>query len=252
MFINIFIPPRNTNAMRSLRLNREAVLAVETIVNKTIKKVSDGADGGVLGVNGSITAAGLIRVFHELEIDGREVVDLGAGVGRVVLSAMVRGASRATGFEHPENKAHEFVFSAAVKKIKDKFESASHGVDWGKATWYPRDIDEVTPMFPPSLFDCTVTVDFVENRLIIVQIDVQLADGGNPIWHNMRFRLLDRNAYRYTGTHSCPLRPVSIGRCCRCILRQKVAFARARCEPPSACNLLARSLSLFSHAHVRS
>ena len=81
------------------------------------KRCSGGADGGVVGMNGSVRATCLVRALQALRVQGKELVDFGAGDGRVLLAAIASGASKAAGYELPDNSAHQFVFDAVVEAI---------------------------------------------------------------------------------------------------------------------------------------
>lgn len=77
-------------------------------------KVSDGAEGGVVGLNGSIRPTCLAKLLRALSVKGNELVDFGAGSGRVLFSALAEGSSRSYGYELPENKGMKCVFDAMV------------------------------------------------------------------------------------------------------------------------------------------
>ena len=90
----------------------EGSLAVGRIFRK-YKRITGGADGSVTGLNGSIRPLDLVRILGALEIQGREfqVIDFGAGDGRVLVSAIVQpiivgSATKATGYELPDNRKH--------------------------------------------------------------------------------------------------------------------------------------------------
>ena len=91
-------------------------IGVRTIqkIYSRFQKISDGADGGVSGINGSIRPKSLARVLRALSVKGNELVDFGAGAGRVLLAAVAEGASRSYGYELPENKGMKYVFDSMV------------------------------------------------------------------------------------------------------------------------------------------
>jgi hypothetical protein len=107
------------------------------------KRCSGGADGGVVGINGSLRPTSLMRILRVLKVKNCDVLDLGAGDGRVLYAAMAGGADNALGFELPENKAHKFVFDAVNKMLHSDTTSilSTCTVAWSKAEWSPRDID---------------------------------------------------------------------------------------------------------------
>jgi predicted RNA methylase len=53
-------------------------------------------------------------VLRALSVKGNELVDFGAGSGRVILSAVAEGASRSYGYELPENKGMRYIFDAML------------------------------------------------------------------------------------------------------------------------------------------
>jgi len=83
-------------------------------IYRRFEKISDGAEGGVAGFNGSIRPTCLAHVLRALSVKGNELVDFGAGSGRVILSAVVEGASRSYGYELPENKGMKYIFDAML------------------------------------------------------------------------------------------------------------------------------------------
>ena len=86
-------------------------------VYRLFKKAAGGADGGVEGVNGSVSPLSLHRILTLLRIHGRRLVDLGAGEGRVLVAAIACGALKAFGHELPANRGHWHVFKAALVQL---------------------------------------------------------------------------------------------------------------------------------------
>ena len=109
---------------------------------RTFKRISGGADGNVAGLNGSIRPLGLVRILGEMEIQGREFIHFGAGDGRVLLSAIIGSAAKASGYELPENKAHRTIFNAVLRSIKNRSDS---GVESSETAihWIGRDIESL-------------------------------------------------------------------------------------------------------------
>ena len=104
----------------------DGVRAIQKIYN-LFSTISDGADGGVSGFNGSIRPKCLAKILRALCVTGNELVDFGAGSGRVLFSAVLEGASRAYGYELPVNKGMKYVFDAALRK---SVAQAQDRVDW--------------------------------------------------------------------------------------------------------------------------
>ena len=94
-------------------------------VYRWFTNVSGGAHGNTRGFHGSLTALSLKEVLNEVDVYGRNFVDIGFGTGVVLAAALVSGASKAHGFELPENQANKYIFEAATRKISEKI-SSSH------------------------------------------------------------------------------------------------------------------------------
>ena len=131
----------------------EGSLAVGRIFRE-YKRITGGADGSVTGLNGSIRPLDLVRILGALEIQGREFIDFGAGDGRVLVSAIVGSATKATGYELPENRAHGTILSAVLRSIE---RGADSGVEPLKnmVHWVGRDIERLLSIPScPSLKSC--------------------------------------------------------------------------------------------------
>jgi hypothetical protein len=97
----------------------DGVRTIQKVYRK-FEKISGGADGGVAGFNGSIRPKCLAQVLRALSVNGNELVDFGAGSGRVILSAVAEGASRSYGYELPENKGMKYIFDSMASAVKDR------------------------------------------------------------------------------------------------------------------------------------
>lgn len=67
-------------------------------IYRQLDKISDGAEGGVAGFNGSIRPKSLAQLLRALSVKGIELVDFRAGSGKVIISAVAEGASRSYGY----------------------------------------------------------------------------------------------------------------------------------------------------------
>ena len=108
-------------------------------VYQLFKKISCGADGSVSGINGSIRPSCLAHVLDALIVNGSELIDYGAGDGRVLVASLAKGASRAHGYELPANGAHQFVLNAVLEKIRE------HA--WGRVHWISKNVPIHCQMF---------------------------------------------------------------------------------------------------------
>ena len=89
-------------------------------VYRIFKSSSDGIHGNTRGFHGSLTAHSIQKVFNAVDVYGRSFMDIGFGTGIVLAAALASGASKAHGFELPENQANKYIFEAAMRKISVK------------------------------------------------------------------------------------------------------------------------------------
>ena len=87
-------------------------------------------------------------------------MDLGAGEGRVLASAMKFGAKSVVGYELPANSAHKFVYDAVLRRI---FAGIDFNLMASVARWLAKDIDQVSMDF---LKNCVVFIlELIISRL---------------------------------------------------------------------------------------
>ena len=124
---------------RSFELARQQRTVTDRVnkMYRRIKQLTNGADGSTgAGLNGSLTADGLVRILLRMGVKEKTVIDLGAGDGRVVLAAWLAGADRASGYELPANWPHEYVFQAVCREEQVPTEVHPHAA---RRRWLPRD-----------------------------------------------------------------------------------------------------------------
>jgi predicted RNA methylase len=71
-------------------------------------------------LNGSVTASSVAKILNSIHVPRHAFVDLGAGDGRVILSALAMGANKAVGFDFPENLSHGVLFCAARHMLQSR------------------------------------------------------------------------------------------------------------------------------------
>lgn len=110
------------------------------------RKVSDGCDGSTgFGFYGCLNVGSLFLIFQALGVAGRKLVDLGAGDGKVLASAMSCNARSVVGYELPSNSAHKYIYDAVLRRM---FPPAIHyNTIRPYAQWLAKDIDEVFFLF---------------------------------------------------------------------------------------------------------
>ncbi len=112
---------------------------VYKIVYREFKRAGGGgADGSIVGVNGSVSARCVEVILQWMEVgDGKTVFDFGCGPGMFLVCCRMAGA-RGIGVELPDNKGHKYLFDAACKRIGRLFEVQLDDVEWRG-----EDIDQV-------------------------------------------------------------------------------------------------------------
>ena len=106
------------------------------------RKVSNGCDGSTgYGFYGFLNVRSVFLIFQALGVRGRHFVDLGAGDGKVMASAMRCNARSVVGYELPSNSAHKYIYDAVLRRI------FPHPIQYNQikpvAQWLAKDIDQV-------------------------------------------------------------------------------------------------------------
>jgi hypothetical protein len=89
-------------------------------VYRLFTRASDGCHGNTRGFHGSLTAHSVQKILNAVDVFGKNFMDIGFGNGVVLAAALTSGASKAHGFELPENQANQYIFQAAMRKIIKK------------------------------------------------------------------------------------------------------------------------------------
>ena len=112
-----------------------------------------GADGRVMGVNGSINPLAVFGMLMAMKVEGRTVFDFGCSEGRFLLAAALQGARKAIGVEFSEKKGYQYLIDTVRKSMQ-----RSCGVL--PAEWLGRNIDMVTASchdFSLDSYSCSVS-----------------------------------------------------------------------------------------------
>ena len=107
---------------------------------------SGGVSGssGESGVSGSIAPKGMLDIFDATDLQGRGIVDMGAGDGRVLMAAAMYGASNGWGCEFGANSGNFAIYDAALCAMaKDRVLSHIRPAFSLDGALIPGDIDEV-------------------------------------------------------------------------------------------------------------
>jgi hypothetical protein len=156
-------------------------------VHRIFKRVSDGAHGNTRGFHGSLTANSLQKVFNAADVYGSNFVDIGFGTGVVLAAALTSGASKAFGFELPENQANQLIFHAAMRRISNIY----------------------TPDFPRRAvleFNDIVKVwlgcALFQHLLLIYNHFSEIAGGFAASWNRVSIFVLEWNGVADSNSHS--------------------------------------------------
>ena len=101
-----------------------------------------GADGSVLGVNGSVNGVSTKLILDSLRVKGEVVCDMGAADGKFMVCAVIAGAQRVYGVEFAENTGCKMVLDAAVVRLNQE-----NDIEFN-LQWIPGNIEDVRK-FPP-------------------------------------------------------------------------------------------------------
>ena len=144
-------PQRKSGKSRSLVGLQEHAKFVR-LYNFYRRVSGGGADGRVMGVNGSVNPRSVHSILCAMQVPGRTVFDFGCSEGRFLLSAALQGACKAVGVELPENVGYRFLFDSVKKTLES---SAVHLF----AEWIGLNIEQVLAiclifMYLRLLFSC--------------------------------------------------------------------------------------------------
>jgi hypothetical protein len=125
----------------------------------------------------------LFLIFQALGVRERKLVDLGAGDGKVLASAMRCYARSVVGYELPSNSAHKYIYDAVLRRIFPNPIQYNHIKPM--AQWMAKDIDKVffpcdpeTKNFcaenPESRYD---SIKFFKNDFKLVFKNKKIEDG---------------------------------------------------------------------------
>lgn len=106
------------------------------------RKASDGCDGSTgFGFYGFLNVRSLFLIFQALGVREKKLVDLGAGDGKVLASAMRCNARSVVGYELPSNSAHKYIYDAVLRRVFPN--PIQHNQIKPMAQWLAKDIDKV-------------------------------------------------------------------------------------------------------------
>lgn len=88
-----------------------------------------GADGSIMGVNGSINAVSTRRILDILGVNGKLVCDLGAADGKFMVCTFLAGAQRVIGVEFAQNEGYKMILDAVMRRMKQDYD-IEFNLDW--------------------------------------------------------------------------------------------------------------------------
>ena len=99
-------------------------------VFRVFKSISaGGADGSIIGVNGSVNGVSTKLILDILQVDGKVVCDIGAADGKWMVCAALAGARQVVGVEFAQNVGYKMVLEAVVKRMKQEHD-IEFNLDW--------------------------------------------------------------------------------------------------------------------------
>ena len=188
---------------------REAIRRVYA----NFSRASGGCDGATgFGFNGCLNVTSLFLLFQAIGLRGKNIVDLGAGEGRVLASAMKFGAKSVVGYELPANSAHEFVYDSVLRRI---FAGIDFNLMVSVAQWLAKDIDQVSIGFS-KIFAVFIP------KLIISRLSAHWTSRRNA----SRLLFLEWNALPDPDSCSRTFSQLSICPTSRSVSRSQMEYAR--------------------------
>eukprot|EP00291_Cryptomonas_curvata_P018472 CAMPEP_0172157906 /NCGR_PEP_ID=MMETSP1050-20130122/4069_1 /TAXON_ID=233186 /ORGANISM="Cryptomonas curvata, Strain CCAP979/52" /LENGTH=202 /DNA_ID=CAMNT_0012827223 /DNA_START=11 /DNA_END=616 /DNA_ORIENTATION=- len=88
-----------------------------------------GADGSILGVNGSVNGVSTKLILDSLRVNGKVVCDIGAADGKFMVCSSLAGARQVVGVEFAENLGYKMVLEAVVQRMKLEYD-IEFNLDW--------------------------------------------------------------------------------------------------------------------------
>jgi hypothetical protein len=112
------------------------------IVSRQFQSRSAEISANTIGLGGSLNWLSTRRMCQSLRIEGRTVMDMGAGDGQFMLSALVCRARKVLGIEHPQNHAQPLILSSALEGIAEILDGFDFEQSVSKVEYMLRDIDQ--------------------------------------------------------------------------------------------------------------
>jgi hypothetical protein len=117
-------------------------LRICRLVSRQFQSKSAGCSGNTIGVSGTLNWRSTGRMCQSLRVAGRSVMDMGAGDGQFMISALANGARNVLGCEHPQNHAKLLIFSSVLEGMAQVLDGFEFDQSASKVEFMLQDIDQ--------------------------------------------------------------------------------------------------------------
>jgi hypothetical protein len=112
------------------------------IVYRQFQSRSAGVSGNTIGVGGTLNWRSTRRICESLRVKDRTVMDMGAGDGQFMLSALAYGARKVLRCEHPQNHAQSLILSSALEGVAQVLDGLVFEQSVSRIEYMLQDIDQ--------------------------------------------------------------------------------------------------------------
>ena len=130
------------------------------LVSRQFQSRSAGCSGNTIGVSGTLNCRSTGRMCQSLRVSGRSVMDMGAGDGQFMISALANGARNVLGCEHPQNHAQLFIFRSVLEGMAQVLDGFEFDQIASKVEFMLHDIDQALTCAFLSSIQSTIRLSF--------------------------------------------------------------------------------------------
>ena len=91
------------------------------LISRQFQSRSAGCSANTIGVSGTLNWRSTRRMCRSLRVEGRRLMDMGAGDGQFMVSALANGARMVMGCEHPQNHAQQWILLSVLEGMAQVF-----------------------------------------------------------------------------------------------------------------------------------
>ena len=112
------------------------------LVSRQFKSRSAGCSGNTIGFSGTLNWRSTSRMCRSLRVEGRRLMDMGAGDGQFMVSALANGARMVMGCEHPQNHAQQLILLSVLEGMPKVLDGFDFEQSVSKVEFMLQDIDQ--------------------------------------------------------------------------------------------------------------